>query len=138
MLGAPLHTLSKLYDVPVNFVALPSFGAVYCFICGRRRVAVAQYRMIYLVPVNSPLFPLTCVPAKGLTYCIIARLSDVCWAAVLCCGIAIFQGFLKRNAHLQTFLLVYTCQSGALPCASGVNLQVESCTAGISSICRLL
>ena len=44
--GTPLHTLSKLYDVPVGFVASPF---VYCFICGRRRVAVARYRMICLV-----------------------------------------------------------------------------------------
>ena len=45
---APLHTFSKLYDVPVGFVS-PSFDALYCYICGRRRVAVAPYRMIYLV-----------------------------------------------------------------------------------------
>ena len=47
--GAPLHTLSKLYD-PVGFVNPhpSSFEAVYCFICGRRRVAVARYRMICL------------------------------------------------------------------------------------------
>ena len=43
--GAPLHTLSKLYDVTVGFVS-PSFGAVFCYICGRRRVVFAQYRMI--------------------------------------------------------------------------------------------
>ena len=61
--GALLHTLSNLYDVPVGFVTPPPyFEAVYCFICGRRRVAVARYRMIYLVPVkvtfinNHPLF----------------------------------------------------------------------------------
>ena len=47
--GAPLHTLSKLYDVPVGFVTIPLFWAVYCFNCGRRRVAVARYRMICLV-----------------------------------------------------------------------------------------
>ena len=57
--GAPLHTLSKLYDVPVGFVP-PYFGAVYCFICGRRRVFVARYRMIGLVLVNPHLFPLPC------------------------------------------------------------------------------
>ena len=44
--GAPLHALSKLYDVPVGFVSSPSFEAVYCYICGRQRVAVARYRMI--------------------------------------------------------------------------------------------
>ena len=48
--GAQLHTLSKLYDVPVGFVTPPSyFAALYCFICGRRRVAVVRYRMICLV-----------------------------------------------------------------------------------------
>ena len=48
---APLHTLSKLYDVLVGFIAPPppSFEAVHCFICGRRMVAVARYRMIGLV-----------------------------------------------------------------------------------------
>ena len=49
---SPLHTLSKLYDVPVGFVH-PSIKAVYCFICGRRKVAVARYRMICLVLVNG-------------------------------------------------------------------------------------
>ena len=49
--GAPLHTLSKLYYVPVGFVLPPPpyIEDMYCFICGRRRVAVARYRMIYLV-----------------------------------------------------------------------------------------
>ena len=48
MLGAPLHILSKLYDVPVGFVKPSSFEAVYCYICIRRRVAVARYRMFCL------------------------------------------------------------------------------------------
>ena len=48
--GAPLHTLSKLYDVPDGFVLPPPYiEDMYCFICGRRRVAVAQYQMICLV-----------------------------------------------------------------------------------------
>ena len=47
--GAPLHTLSKLYDVPVGFVLTLYFEAEYCLFCGRRRVAVARYRMICLV-----------------------------------------------------------------------------------------
>ena len=48
--GAPLHTLSKLYDVPVGFVLPPPyFEAEYCLFCGRRRVAVARYRMVCLV-----------------------------------------------------------------------------------------
>ena len=46
--GASLHTLSNLCDVPVGFV--PHYlEAVYYFICGRRRVAVARYRLICLV-----------------------------------------------------------------------------------------
>ena len=45
----------KLYDVSVGFVSPPSFEAVYCYICGRRGVAVARYRMICLVLVNSIL-----------------------------------------------------------------------------------
>ena len=53
--GAPIHTLSKLCDVPVGFVPPPSFDAVFCYICGRRRVAVARYRMICFVPVNISL-----------------------------------------------------------------------------------
>ena len=48
--GALIHTLSKLYDVPVGFLTPPPhFEDVYCFIRGRRRVAVARYRMICLV-----------------------------------------------------------------------------------------
>ena len=48
--GAPLHTLSKLYDVPVGYVPPPPyFEAEYCLLCGRRRVAVARYRIICLV-----------------------------------------------------------------------------------------
>ena len=44
----PLHTLSILY-VLVGFVTPPNFEAVYCFICGRRRMAVARCRMVGLV-----------------------------------------------------------------------------------------
>ena len=49
--GASLHTLSKLYDVPVGFYP-PSFDAVFCYICGRRRVASARYLMICLALIN--------------------------------------------------------------------------------------
>ena len=44
----PLHTLFKLYDVPVGFVSSPLFEAEYCYISDRQRVAVAPYRMICL------------------------------------------------------------------------------------------
>ena len=69
--GALLHTLSKLYDVPVGFVPPPPyFEAEYCLFCGRRRVAFARYRMICLALVNSKLFHLPCgagsaVPREG-------------------------------------------------------------------------
>ena len=46
--GALLHTLSKLYDVPLGFVPL-SIEVMYCFICGHRSVAAFQYRMICLL-----------------------------------------------------------------------------------------
>ena len=45
--GAPLHTLSKSYDVPVGVLS-PSFEAVYCYICGRRRFILfllVQFRL---------------------------------------------------------------------------------------------
>ena len=51
--GAPLHTLSKLYDVPVGFDPPPYFEAKYCLFCGRQSVAVARYRMICLVLRNQ-------------------------------------------------------------------------------------
>ena len=59
--GAPLHTLSTLYDVHIGFVAPSSFEAVYCFICGRRRVAVARYRIICLVLIDHKIFDYTSV-----------------------------------------------------------------------------
>ena len=49
--GAPLHTLSNVYGVPVCFVhPTPYFEVVYCFtsICRRQRVAVARCRMVCL------------------------------------------------------------------------------------------
>ena len=79
--GAPLHTLSKLYYVPVSFVTPPPyFEAEYCLFCGRRRVAVARYRMICLVLVNSHLFPLPCgagsaVPREGFDLSVIILAS---------------------------------------------------------------
>ena len=52
--GAPLHTLSKLYDVPVSFVTPSPFEAVYGVICGRWRVAVARCRIICLALSFAP------------------------------------------------------------------------------------
>ena len=47
--GAPLHTLPKLYDVPVGFVTPPPILRLNIVFCGHRTVAVARYRMICLV-----------------------------------------------------------------------------------------
>ena len=55
---ATLQTLSKLYDVPVGFVPPPLiFKAMYCFMCGRRRMTVARYRMICLLVKGPPQPP---------------------------------------------------------------------------------
>ena len=43
------HITIQLYDVPVGFVTPLYFEAEYCLFCGRRKVAVARYRMICLV-----------------------------------------------------------------------------------------
>ena len=53
--GAPPHTWSKLYDVPVGFVTPPPFGplfdAVSCVnvVCGQRRMAAIGHRVFSLV-----------------------------------------------------------------------------------------
>ena len=58
--GAPLHTLSKVYNVTVGFEPPPPyFEAEYCLFCGRRRVAAARYRMICLVLVIEILWSVT-------------------------------------------------------------------------------
>ena len=55
--GAPLHTLSKLYDVPfVLYRPPPSFEAVYCFIGDRRLVTVAGFCIICVVLPNFSFF----------------------------------------------------------------------------------
>ena len=71
--GAPHHTLSKTcwFCNP-----LPSFEAVYFYIFGNRRVAIARYQMICLVLVKSHLFPLSCravsmVPREGFNSSVI-------------------------------------------------------------------
>ena len=46
--SAPIHTLSKLYDVPVGFVTPPLIWVMVYFICGRQRVAVTWYRIVDL------------------------------------------------------------------------------------------
>ena len=55
---APLHALSKLYDIHIGFFSLLSFETVYCFICSRRRLADARYRMICLFHLNMAADPM--------------------------------------------------------------------------------
>ena len=52
----PLHTLSKYMMFPLVLPPPPYFEAVYCFICCRRRVALARYRMICVVLWNNTQF----------------------------------------------------------------------------------
>ena len=122
--GAPLHTLSKLHDVPVSFVnPPPSFEAVYCYICGCRRVAVARYRMIFFVLVNSHLFLLPCGAGKRYYSCIISHFQ--CWAAVT--RLAALQYFTFFSSRMHIFKHSYLCtfaSRGTFPCAFGVNHQV--------------
>ena len=102
----------------------PYIEAGYCLFCGRRRVAVARYRMICLVLVNSHLFPLPCgagnaVPREGFDLSVIILASLLVFPMLGCRHsllrlLAIFQVFVKWNAHFQTFLLVNTCQSGVI------------------------
>ena len=74
-LDAPLHTLSKLFDVSVGFVCLVRshpfclliltlMEAVYCFICGRRGVAVTRSRkdvLFFHYIIHAPLILIICI-----------------------------------------------------------------------------
>ena len=120
----------------------PYFEAEYCSLCGRRRVAVARYRMICLVLVNSHLFPLpwgtgNAVPREGFDLSVIILASLLVFPMLGCRHsllrfLAIFHVLVKWNAHFQTFLLVNTCQSGFLPSVFGVKCN-SYC--GGTSIC---
>ena len=115
---APLHTLSTLYDVTVGFVTPkpPHFQAVYCFICGRRRVAVTRYRMICLVLLNSHLFLLpwgagNAVPREGFD------LSVIILASLLVCTMLGCRHSLLRLSNISrfyqveyTFSNIFTCE----------------------------
>ena len=75
----PICELITELDLITNFNP-PYFEAEYCLFCGRRRVAVARYRMICLVLVNSHLFPLPCgagsaVPREGFDLSVIILAS---------------------------------------------------------------
>ena len=85
-------------------------------------MAVARYRMICHVLVNSHLFPLPCgtgsaVSREGFDLRVIILASLLVFPMLGCRHSllrlqAIFHAFVKWNAHFLTFLLVNTCQSG--------------------------
>ena len=106
---APLHTLSKLYDVPVGFVTPPPpyFQTVYCFICGRRRVFVAGYRMICLVLAVTP----TDRPKSVGSRCVIKVFGGVFYVVTLPFGLLCgCRGFCQRTeSHLFLFCLSRKC-----------------------------
>ena len=105
-------------------------------------MAVARYRMICLVLVNSHLFPLPCgagsaVPREGFDLSVIILASLLVFPMLGCRHsllrlLAIFHVFVKWNAQFLTFLLVNTCSRGTLPSIFGV--KCKSCSAG-TSIC---
>ena len=114
--GAPLHTLSKLYYVPVCFVTPPPyFEAVYCFICVRRRMHVARYRMIFLVLSNSHLFPLpygagSAVSREGFD------LSAIILTSLLVCPMLGCRHSLLRLSNISRFYQVECTISNISTC----------------------
>ena len=69
--GAPLHILSKLYDVPVEFINPPTdFEAAYSFYCSRRKLAAAPYGMICLESMKAAGRHLTTPTLNRLTFAI--------------------------------------------------------------------
>ena len=120
--GVWLHTLSKLYDVPVGFV--PSFPisklciALFAVAEGWLLLDIGWFVLFFVIHTYSlcHVEPVVRFPARSLTKVLLFlhHCSSVrCWAAVtLFYGLAIFHVFIKWNAHFQTFLLVKICQAG--------------------------
>ena len=107
-------------------------------------MAVARYRMICLVLVNSHLFPLPCgagsaVPREGfdLSVIILASLlacfSDVGLPSLFVTAPKQYFMFLSSGTHiLKHFYLLTLASRGTLPSVFGV--KCKSCSAG-TSIC---
>ena len=111
------------------------FEAVYCFICGRRRVAVARYRIICLVLVNSHLFPLPCgagsaVPRERF------NLSVIILASLLVCPmlgcrhslLRLSNNFTFFSSGMHIFKHSHFCtfaSRGTLPCVLVLTLSME-------------
>ena len=107
--GTSFHTLSKLYDVPVGFVS-PLFWAVYCYICGRRRMAVARYRMICLVHANFRF------SGPRMSKVVLLCLCDICSVSDL------------LNLY---FTLKVKCCFCSVNCSSGETVMVTRVVGGI-------
>ena len=94
----------------------PSFEAEYRLFCGRRRVAVARYRMICLVLVNSHLFPLPCgagsaVPREGFDLSVIILASLLVFSDV---GLPSL--FVMALSHISCFCQVECTYSNISTC----------------------
>ena len=92
---APLNTLYKLYDVPVGFVN-PTLLMLFCFIYGRRRVAVAQNRMTCLVLTGSQQYTV-----YNNTFSCMYRNKSVCYLFL-----SVMECKLESS---EVFVLVYRC-----------------------------
>ena len=115
--GAPLHTLSKFYDVPIGLITPPPyFEAVNGFIFGRRRVAVARYRMICLVLLNSHLFPLPCwagsaVPREKIDLSVIILASLLVYPMLGCRHCLLRHSNISRFYQVEgTYSYISTCE----------------------------
>ena len=105
-------------------------------------MAVARYRTICLLLVNSQLFPLPCgagsaVPREGFDLSVIILASLLvfrCWAVVtLCYGSKQYSMFLSSGMQIfKHFYLLTLANRGTLPTVFGV--KCKSCSAG-TSIC---
>ena len=82
--SAPIHSLSTLYMIfsLVLKQPPPPIEAVYCFICVRRRVAVARYQMISLVLASESFLSSRTSASSSSTINKVAK-STVAWPC--CC-----------------------------------------------------
>ena len=94
----------------------PYFEGVYCFICGRRRVAVARYRMICLVLLNSHLFPLPCgagsaIPREGFDLSVIILASLLVYPMLGCRHSLLRRSNISRFYQVEcTFSNISSCE----------------------------
>ena len=119
--------------IPVGFLppTRPVLGCVL-LIGGCRRLAVARYRMIFLVLVNSHLYPLPC-GAGSTVPCERFNLSVFILASLLVCPMLGYRHSLLRLSNISHVSQVTCTFSNIFPCehlpvgvhylfAFGVNL----------------